>query len=358
MSAKNSKSNGQDHISKGSQNSSSRNPAVGNVAGGGQQSPHGHQQPTRNPHNLFGQLLQRGKGNGISHNELINYLKWLTRLPGFCGIAENPSSEDVEKGFKQMLKDISQGGLLLQQIVETGDFPINLMFEIKNAQIPLEFVFVFYECPSLIVLQKALCMPYTSKRGATAGFIRGFVVHPDGHLSHFKQSARDDKSDPTHMNGAMVIVFPSSIGELRLTTKATSVAEDPMKKKKKFDTTDQYYGQHKRDEWPGVGPGGLVDPDKTYITLKPGEKPTNNNEIDYTKRDKVLRHPNFLDYYRQTMMDLGGVPIPVREHQDAAEAVPTSSELQVQQSTRDCRHGIWGGGEVLGNCKKCDWGED
>jgi hypothetical protein len=61
------------------------------------------------------------------------------------------------------------------------------------------------------------------------------------------------------------------------------------------------------------------------------------------------------------MAKIGGIPISIdfsEQQEEAAEAVPTFSELQVQQATRDCKHGIWGGGEVLGKCGKCDWGEN
>jgi len=309
------------------------------------------QQPTRTPNNLFGKLLHKGKEVGILHENLIPYLKWWTMLPEICGIAEDPSPADVEYGFKEMLKAISQGVLLLQQIVKAGVLPEKVKLEIQKLGISFEFVFVFYKCPCLLVLQRALCMKNADGVSATAGFIEGFLVHSDGHMSHFKQRARDDKSDPTHMKGAMAIVFPSSIGNLRLKSKAIGVADDPFKKHEKFDPTDQYHGENPRDSWPGMGHANSTE----YIIVKPGDIPSAAQQVDFSKRDKILGASEFLSYYQKTMMELGGVPIPVRqhvEHQDAAEVASAESFSELTT----CKHGNCVGGQFNLRCNDCDWG--
>jgi hypothetical protein len=40
---------------------------------------------------------------------------------------------------------------------------------------------------------------------------------------------------------------------------------------------------------------------------------------------------------------------------EASEAVLSKSD-HVEEATRDCKHGKWGGGQVDGKCKDCDWG--
>jgi hypothetical protein len=250
-----------------------------------------------------------------------------------------------------MLKAISQGALLLQQIVETGELPQNVILQVQKVGIPFEFVYVFYECPSLLVLQRALCMKNADGVSATAGFIEGILVHSDGHMSHFKQSARDDKSDPTHMKGGMAIVFPFYIGQLRLKTKAMGVAEDPLKKHEKFDPTDQYHGQHSRDSWPGMGRG---DPTE-YIILKPGDIPSSAQQVDFRKRDEILSNSELLPYYQRQMMDLGGVPIPVREHDEHQDAAEVASAESFSELTT-CKHGNCVGGQFNRRCNDCDWG--
>ena len=315
------------------------------------QSPIGLQQPAHNSFNLFGQLLHRGKDVGISHEKLIPYLKWWTTLPEICDIAEKPSQADVDYGFEEMLKAISQGGLLLRQIVETGELPEKVIHEIRKVGISFKFVFVFYVCPLLGALQRALCMPNADKLTATAGFIQGFFIKPDGQLSHFKQSARDDKADPKYMEGGMAIVFPSSLGQLRLKKREIHVADDPLKGGAKFDPSDQYHGIHKLDSWPGMGHVDSAE----YIIVKPGDRPSVAEQVDLSKRDEILRDSRFLSYYQRTMMDLGGIPIPVREHVEHQDAAEVASAASFSELTK-CKHGNCVGGQFNLRCNDCDWG--
>ncbi len=315
------------------------------------QSPIGRQQSAHTPFNLFGQLLYKGKEVGIPKDRLIPYLKWWTSLPAICDIAEKPSPADVDYAFKEMLKAISQGGLLLRQIVETGELPQNVILQVRKVGIPFEFVFVFYECPRLLVLQRALCMKNADGVSATAGFFEGFLVHSDGHLSHFKQSVREDKSNPTHMEGGMAIVFPSSLGKLRLKKREIHVTDDPMKEHEKFDPTDQYHGENSRDSWPGWGRGDSAE----YIIMKPGDIPSAAQQVDLSKRDEILRDSEFLSFYQRTMMDLRGVPIPVREHVEHQDAAEVASAESFSELTR-CKHGNCVGGQFNIRCNDCDWG--
>ena len=189
-----------------------------------QPAPQSAQQP-RNPNNLFGQLRTLGRRLGIPDETLIDYLKWLTSLPRNREIAENPSAEDVEHGYHQMLQDISPGAEMFRNVVEHGLSPETLgstnfrkLTEMKNGP-QHGCIWEIQRCPH----PRKLIQKLSFKEGVAgvrnlSCFVSGFFIEPNGELVHFncpdkrkKNSvgwARDD------MVGKPVIFWTSEVGQV------------------------------------------------------------------------------------------------------------------------------------------------
>lgn len=199
--------------------------------------------------------------------------------------------------------------------------------------------------------------------------VAGICFHPNGTTSAFStKPSRKQLApgfNPYHMVGLPAIIWTTKIGEFQLVHR---VNWDTFQKgvESAQGHGDSFY----------VGHGAMCEPiSRRCLDLHLDEEQRKDTEEarfaggfvcprekgELPSDDESLRsNVTYKQLANQAMAQIGGISISFKcqGQQEAAEAVLSSSEPQVQQATRDCKHDIWGGGEVIGKCKKCDWGEN
>lgn len=344
-------------------------------------------QLSRNPDNLFGKLMKEGKNMGVEHNLLIDYLKWYTTNRVSPDIAENPRFDDVIQGIAEMTRDISPGGIIFQNILrdgiscetlgESGFFKLNQMKERPQAG----HVWAIPSCPPLDTLLDALCIKRAGPCENIVCSISGLSIKPNGEISAFKlflpkQHHVIEFPKRTHMEGYPAIIWSTNVSVYKLNQIQSYV--DP-----EF-VNERIYGRNADGEIdfePGVcvGPGQLNeyagDGKMAFINT---EQDMQNELHDMVFSQTVALKPTYAEnlgpdnsYIREipeyqnacntNLSKFGAVSLrlclesSVALASEASEAVLSKSDHD-EETTRDCKHGKWGGGQVPGKCKDCDWG--
>ena len=201
----------------------------------------------RNPNNLFGQLLRLGRPLGIQNEILIQYIRWWTSLEGIREIAENPSEEDVNNGYHEMVKAISPGAEIFRNVSERGISSETLgpenfrkLMIMKNCPQHHQ-VYGIESCRNLRKLIYALSFKEVAGFSHVSCFITGFFIELDGRVVFFNYP--DFKNSGTgwnrnDMEGKPVFFWASKVGSVKY-----------RKTQEQFDA-----GQH--DYTLGVGPKG------------------------------------------------------------------------------------------------------
>ena len=283
--------------------------------------------PPRNPNNLFGQLRRFGREIWIPENALIDYLKWYTTQPGIVEIAENPTKQEVTIGYEEMVRAISPGMNKFRKVLEQGfsaeSMGVNDFMQLMRHNPPIGYIWAFHKCLPLGTIQKEMCISQSDKLSDICCFIEGFTFNPNGSISFFKQR---NPSCLQHIFNKPVFIWLANVGTYNI---------PGYRGKSGYILVNQ-----KRNDDPNYGVPSRID------------------EITVHHDRRIFANPTYQSNCQSAMDKIGGISVSFncQGQQEAAEAVLSSSDPQVQQSTRDCKHGIWGGGEVPGKCSKCDWG--
>jgi hypothetical protein len=279
-----------------------------------------------NPNNLFGQLLRLGRDIGIPENILIDYLKFYTTQPGIVDIAENPTKPDVEFCYEEMIREISPGMIKFRQVLEQGisvesmgsdDFK---RFMQHNP--PVGYIWAFERCPNLISIQQEICISQSNDMSDLCCFIEGFMYNPNGSISFFKQR---NISNFKHIFNKSAFIWLANVGSFII------------------------HG------YTGTNPNILINEERKENPFY--GIPSRIDQISVYHDRRILANQNYHAHCQNAMTKIGGIPISFNcQEQETSEVAQSSSEIHVEESTRRCKHDIWGGGEVLGRCEKCDWG--
>ena len=178
----------------------------------------------RNPNNIFGQLLRLGRHLRIPNETLIDYLKWFTSQPHIREIAENPSEEDVNNGYHEMLKAISPGAEMFRNVCKRGlssetlgsNFFRKLM-QMKNG--PKHHpVYGIQNCPNLRELIRAFSFKGEIDGSPYVGcFISGFFIELNGGAVQFNYPNFENPLvgwNCDNMIGKPVIFWISEVGQV------------------------------------------------------------------------------------------------------------------------------------------------
>lgn len=282
----------------------------------------------RNPNNLFGQLMAVAKFWNLPRDVLISWLKYYITQPGIVEIAENPTKQDVTFGYEEMVRAISPGIIKFRKVLEQGlsaeSMGVNEFKQFIQNNPPIGYIWAFNNCPSLGTIQKEICTSQSSDLSNICCFIEGFIFNPNGSISFFKQK---NILGLQHIFNKPAFIWLANVG--------TYIIPGYRGKNGYIIVSE------KRNDDPNYGIPSRID------------------EITVYHDQRIFANPIYQSNCQTAMAKIGGIPVSIvfSEQQEAAEAVLSSSEPQVQQATRECKHGIWGGGEVLGKCIKCDWGQ-
>lgn len=263
----------------------------------------------------------------IPENFLIDYLKFYTTQPGIAEIAENPTKPDVTFGYEEMVREISPGMIKFRKVLEQGfsaeSMGVNEFKQFMQHNPPNGYIWAFNNCPYLGTIQQEICTSQSTKLSNICCFIEGFIFNPNGSISFFKQRSI---LGVQHIFNKPVFIWLANVGTYNIPGYDSTNGYIVVNEKRKYD--------------PNYGVPSRID------------------EITVHHDQRILANPTYGSNCQTAMAKIGGISVSIncQGQQEAAEAVPTSSEPQVQQATRDCKHNIWGGGEVLGKCGKCDWG--
>ena len=179
------------------------------------QQPRGNQY-SHNPDSLFARLREEGIRLGIREKLLNHYLNWYTTLDRISEIAERPSQEDVRVGYEAMVREISHGALMFQEVCTNGLSPATIgrngFLELMNHNPPNDYMWAFHKCPKLQEVQKRMCFKKCGVLENIGCFIAGMVFNPDGSIGFFKQSMRSNTADPTHQLGLPVVLWITRVG--------------------------------------------------------------------------------------------------------------------------------------------------
>jgi hypothetical protein len=333
---------------RGSKNPDSRNPAAG---GGVRSSQQPQIQHSKNPNNLFGKLLKVGNSMRFEHSLLINFLKSYTKGVSPY-IAENPRSEDINKGIGEMIKEISPGAVMFKNICEHGLSPITIgepMFEkIMKMKCPPQngHIWALPKCPKIRNLQKTLFFErprgipnHNYRRGEVheyknvGCFVAGVCFHPDGTTGFFTQepSKGGVKPDyePDFMKDLPAIIWSTSIGSLIPVFHIDYVRlQNEMDEHSNGAGTAWYCsaGTADMDDFVSktmmemmIENGQRDDQEKTLFTRK---YPTKKEQLPYD--DAFLRsNPEYKRLADEAMAKINGIPISLYskiEHEEAERA--------------------------------------
>jgi hypothetical protein len=215
------------------------------------------------------------------------------------------------------------------------------------------YVFAFDRAEHLSRYQWQMCMPISHGSDVihVAVFARGIQIGPSS-SSSFKQAASRVSPDPKHFLRKPVLIFPGTVGKFKHQTIEESDDSE--------DGFDRGFGD-------GAISGVIRSQMCTSIAAvekdeeaKNGYVPRDHHNIDGSMMHQILENPEYFQEYRKRMIAIGGIPVSVCADLDdevASEALETLSAHVEQVFSKDCKHGVWEGGQVSGKCTRCDWGE-
>ena len=328
----------------------------------------------RNPRNLFGQLMAVAKHWNLPRDLLLSWLKWYTSQTHISPTAENPTHEEFIIARTEMERQISPSAQIFRDVCEHGLSsetvgPKTFQELMGSSNAPhSDHIWAVPECPNPKKLQELLYFERVGQKNHVCCFVAGICFHPDGTTSVFStKPSRKQLApgfNPHHMVGLPAIIWTTKIGEFQFVHRVDHGAVQKDYESARGCGKFFYVGNgamcevtnprifsaqlmdfQREDTEEARFAGGFVCP------REKGELPSDDESLRSNVTYKQLAN--------QAMAQIGGISISFKcqGQQEAAEAVLSSSEPQVQQATRNCKHGIWGGGEVLGKCTKCDWGQ-
>ena len=312
-----------------------------------------HQQkPSQNPDNLFGKLLHKGKKFGIPLADLIPYLKWFTCKEDIREIAENPSPEDVEYAFEQMVLEISPAARIIDRAIDEGvsretigGDAFSKLTAMKYAPQPGSILWAFKRCPPLRVLQRELC------RAPNTCIVAGISFSQDGSSTCFTQKLARNHGyavppDPKFMVGCPAIVFIAKAARYSYVDSMTigDVLQEDIYSVP-GQTDNAYYDDS----------GDMVNP-KLHSALGKEEGKDSRRDRCMEKRYMVPDYEGNLPFddpelrtnhayqaaCNQTMSDFGGIPVSMctfLEEQVAASSAAAAEAEPDQSLVILCYHG-------------------
>lgn len=294
--------------------------------------------PRNNPDNLFGKMLGFAKSlNIIDRDELIQYLKWYTTLPDIAPFSETPNSQQISDAFSAMRDNIAPLSKMVKHIEIEGITEETIgprTFEIFNRHtkpFPELMWVIPYFTGDLKSLQQSLCT------GSLVCLLAGMELFSDETIRSFKQT---DHKSITFDGSSVILVWVYTFGSVKKTKQADERGFEQgngITYNRRGDVVNPNLAWIQDDE----------DCDE-QVTIVPSSPSEINS---YHSLDMEFK--NTCD---KIMSRVGSIAVPIPE-QDESEDVPILLEAPVKLSVKKCKHGIYGGGEEQGVCKKCDWGE-
>lgn len=294
--------------------------------------------PRNNPDNLFGKMLGLSKSlNIIDRDELIQYLKWYTTLPDIAPFAETPDAQQISDAFSAMRDNIAPLSKVVKHIETEGITEETVgprTFEIFNRHtkpFPELMWVIPYFTGDLKSLQQSLCT------GSLVCLLAGMELFSDETIRSFKQT---DHKSITFDGSSVILVWVYTFGSVKKTKQADERGFEQgngITYNRRGDVVNPNLAWIQDDE----------DCDEQVTII-----PSSPSEINsYHSLDTEFK--NTCD---KIMARVGSIAVPIPK-QDESEDVPILLEAPVKFSVKKCKHGICGGGEEQGVCKKCDWGE-
>jgi len=286
-----------------------------------------------NPDNLFGKMLSLAKSlNIIDRDELIQYLKWYTTLPDIAPFAETPNAQQISDAFSAMRDNIAPLSKVVKHIETEGITEETIgqrafsIFNQHTKPFPELMWIIPYFTGNLKSLQQSLCT------GSLVCLLAGMELFSDETIRSFKQT---DHRPITFDGSSVVIVWVYTFGSVKKTKQADE---------RGFEQGNGITYNRR---------GDVVNPNLAWI--QDDEDCDEQGTIVPSSPSEINSYHSLDMEFKNTcdkiMLRFGGfaVLIPVQE---ASEDVPILQDPPVK-----CKHGIYGGGKVVGVCKNCDWGE-
>jgi len=318
---------------------------------------------------LFGQLLANGKSWCIEYPALIEFLKRYTSQPDIQAFADNPNEKQLKAGIEEMQRVLPfPGKTLFESVLSNGISPEtigrNAFEQFMGHRPPNGYMWAFREFPHPKVVQARMCFRNCGSFTGIGVFIAGMFFYPDGRISFFKQCMSRNKADPSYPIGMMVVMWICRVGHYVYIRDYAYTGEKAKGLDGLYDKSGNYNG--------GTAVVGAInDVADRYDT---GVVPIFSDNLTGGEDKKILADHHFHSDCQAAMEKLGGIPVSKCStvvHQKATEvdsdddtwgaAAPSATSAPSASSEsdvpRDCKHGIFCGGQEIGRCKKCDWGE-
>jgi len=290
----------------------------------------------RNPNNLFGHLMRSANSWGLPGDLLIRWLKWYTGQPHICPIAENPSNEDLTRGYHAMVNDISPGAEMFRKVCDHGCVSPETVGWM-NFQKIMEMnpppknghIWAVEKCPCTIRLQEALYFKKIGDLKHVCCFVAGICFLPDGTTSTFTREPFRRKAplhDPNFMVGQFALVWSTKIGPFNY-VHVTDHEEIARQLKEAKGTGGMYYGNG-ADRFGVISyrhlttslDGGAREVEEEFRLSRDGNfiRPDQREELPCD--DKSLRSdPTYKRLANEAMAQIGGIPVSLCEGAEEAE---------------------------------------
>jgi len=322
----------------------------------------GHRQHDKS--SLFSRLLAIGNSMCVARGVLIDFLKWYTSQPEIQPFADRPNEEHVQVGIEEMKRVLPYPGKdLFESIVQNGISPDTIGTSAFQQFMGLHpsngYMWAFEECPRLRVLQGRMCIRSPQSSTSIGVFMAGFWIDDDGTIHFMKQNTNKDKLDPSHPTGVKAIVWPCRFGAFVHRPDYAYEGEQPSGHDSLYDKSGNYHGA-------GSAVGAIDEVEKR---CSGSFVPRVHEELTYGDGEKIRKDAHYHAACQASMAKLGGISVSkcstsvskeaTKAESDDEAAVPSASSAPSASSECPdfCKHGVFCGGQELGRCAKCDWGQ-
>jgi hypothetical protein len=174
-----------------------------------------------------------------------------------------------------------------------------------------------------------------------------------------KQGSNPDKADPSHPTGVKAVVWTCRIGVFVHRRDYEYEGERPSGHDSLYYKSGDYHGA-----------GSSVDAIDKRDKLCEGKfVPRVYLELTYGDGEKIQKDDRYHAACQEAMGKLGGTPVSkcstfgskdaTKAESDDEAAVPSASSApSASLECHDfCEHDVFCGGQQIGRCEKCDWGQ-
>jgi hypothetical protein len=254
-----------------------------------------------------------------------------------------PPIHHYDKG-DNMFRSIMQKGISSETI---GIHPFQQFLALK----PLDgFIWVFTKCPSLRDLQRGMCFRDPLSLTTIGVFMAGFWIGDDGAIHFMKQNTNMHEFDPSHPTGIKAAVWPFCLGNFVHRRDYAHEGEQPSGHDSLYDRSGNYHGS-------GSSVGAFADAEKRCSEL---HVPRILEQLTHGRGDgeRIQKNAQYREACQAAMAKLGGTPVFKFSTSVSKEATKAESDEAVPSKCPDfCTHDVFRGGQEIGLCRKCDWGE-